>query len=327
MRRREVIALIGGAAVWPLVARAQHTQRRIGVLALYSESDPEGRTRIKELERALQKLGWTKGRNLQVDYRWASGDSEHFRRYAAELARLGEDAILAISSPAVKALQRETRSIPLVFTQVSDPVGQGIVDNMARPTGLTTGFTNFDPAISGKWLELLKEAAPSVMRAAVVYNPQTAPYTDSYIRAIEAMAPSTGVQVTATPLRSEAEIEAAFASHAREKGGGLIVMTDAFNSVHRKQIIELAKRFALPAIYPFPYFAAEGGLMSYGIDQIEQYRGAASYIDRILNGATPGDLPVQTPTKYELTINLKTAKAIGLDIPPLLLARADEVIE
>jgi putative tryptophan/tyrosine transport system substrate-binding protein len=327
MRRREVLALVCGAATWPLVSHAQYTKRRIGVLSQYAENDLEGQIRAKALEDALKKLGWTKGDNLQVDYRWASGDSERFRLYAADLARLGEDAILAISSPAVKALQRETRTIPLVFTQVSDPVGQGISESMARPGGLTTGFTNFDPAISGKWLELLKEAAPIVMRAAVVYNPKTAPYTDLYIRSIEASAPSTGVKVTTTPLGSEADIEAALATHAREEGGGLIVMTDAFNSVHRKQIIELAKRFALPAIYPFPYFAAEGGLMSYGIDQIEQYRGAAIYIDRILNGAIPGDLPIQTPTRYELAINLKTAKALGLTIPPTLLARADEVIE
>jgi ABC-type uncharacterized transport system substrate-binding protein len=330
MRRREFITLLGGAAAtWPLAARAQPTERtrRIGVLIPYSESDPEGRIRVKELEQTLQKLGWTEGRNLQVDYRWAGGEGDRFRAHAAELVRLGEDAIVAISSPAVKALQRETRTIPIVFTQVSDPVGQGIVENMARPGGIVTGFTNYDPAISGKWLELLKEAAPSIRRAAIIFNPKTAPYTTLYVRAIEAIAPSIAVKVTTAPVHDDAEIEVAFTRHAREQGGGLIVMTDPFTSVHRKQIIELAARFVLPAIYPYRYYVADGGLMSYGIDQIQQYRGAAIYLDRILNGARPGDLPVQAPTKYQLMINLKTAKALGLTISESFLLRADELIE
>ena len=328
MKRREFITLIGGAAAGGRSRRARSSaQRRIGVLIAYSENDPEGRIRVKALEQALQKFGWIEGRNLRLVYRWASGDGGRFRTHAAELVRLGKDAIVAISSPAVKALQRETHTIPLVFTQVSDPVGQGIVDNMARPGGNTTGFTNFDPAISGKWLELLKESAPSVTRAAVIFNPKTAPYTALYMRAIETVAPSIAVKVTAAPVHNEAEIEAAFTRHSREKGGGLIVMTDVFNSVHRKQIIEVATRFALPAIYPYRYYAAEGGLMSYGIDQVHQYHGAAIYLNRILNGAKPGDLPVQAPTKYQLIINLKTAKALGLEVPAQLLALADEVIE
>lgn len=270
MKRREFFTFVGGAAAWPLSARAQQTERmrRIGVLMQYSESDPEGRIRVKALEQTLQKLGWIQGRNLQVDYRWADGDGDRFRAHAAELVRLGEDAIVAVSSPAVKALQRETHTIPIIFTQVSDPVAQGIVKNMARPGGIVTGFSNYDPAISGKWLELLKQAAPSVRRAAIVFNPKTAPYTTLYVRAIEAVAPSMAVKVTTAPVHDDAEIEVAFTRHAREQGGGLIVMTDTFTSVHRKQIIELAARLALPAMYPYRYYVVDGGLMSYGIDQI-----------------------------------------------------------
>ena len=330
MRRREFITLLGGAAAaWPLPVRAQQPERmrRIGVLMQYSESDPEGQIRVKALEQTLQKLGWIQGRNLQVDYRWADGDGDRFRAHAAELVRLGEDAIVAVSSPAVKALQRETHTIPIIFTQVSDPVAQGIVKNMARPGGIVTGFSNYDPAISGKWLELLKQAAPSVRRAAIVFNPKTAPYTTLYVRAIEAVAPSMAVKVTTAPVHDDAEIEVAFTRHAREQGGGLIVMTDTFTSVHRKQIIELAARLALPAMYPYRYYVVDGGLMSYGIDQIQQYQGAAIYLDRILNGVKPGDLPVQAPTKYQLMINLKTAKALGLTISKSFLLRADELIE
>jgi putative tryptophan/tyrosine transport system substrate-binding protein len=330
MRRRELIALLGSAAIiWPLASLAQQVDgmRRIGVLMQYRESDPEGRRRVEVLEEALQRLGWAKGRNLHVDYRWAGADSDRFRLHAADLVRLRKDAIMAVSSPAAKALQRETRTIPIVFTQVSDPVGQGIIENIGRPGGIITGFTNYDPEISGKWVELLKEVAPSVTRAAVVFNPEVAPYTSLYLRSIEAVAPSIGVKVITAPVHDDAETEAAFAKHASEQGGGLIMMTDAFISVHRKQVIGLAARFALPAIYPYRYYIADGGLMSYGIDQLEQWRGAAIYIDRILNGEKPGDLPVQAPNKYGLVINLKTAKALGLTVPPSLLARADEVIE
>jgi putative ABC transport system substrate-binding protein len=329
MQRRQFITLLSGAVGWPFVARAQHTERarRIGVLMQYSESDPEGQIRAKALEQTLRKLGWTEGKNLRVDYRWADGDDDRFRAHAAELVRLGEDAIVAVSTPAVKALQRETRTTPIVFTQVSDPVGQGIVESMARPGGIVTGFTNYDPEISGKWLELLQEAAPSVRRAAIVFNPNTAPYATLYVRAIEALPPSVAVKVTTAPVHDPAEIEVAFRRHAREQGGGLIVMTDTFISVHRKQIIDLAARFALPAIYPYRYYVADGGLMSYGIEQIKQFQGAAIYLDRILNGARPGDLPVQAPTKFQLMINLKTAKALGLTISESFLLRADELID
>jgi putative tryptophan/tyrosine transport system substrate-binding protein len=329
MQRRQFITLLGGAVGWPCVARAQQTERarRIGVLMQYSESDPEGQIRVKALEQTLRKLGWTEGKNLRVDYRWAGGDDDRFRVHAAELVRLGEDAIVAVSTPAVKALQRETRTIPIVFTQVSDPVSQDIVENMARPGGTVTGFTNYDPAISGKWLELLKEAAPSVRRAAIVFNPKTAPYATLYVRALEALAPSVAVKVTTAPVRDPAEFEVVFGRHGREQGGGLIVMTDTFTSVHRKQIIDLAARFALPAIYPYRYYVADGGLMAYGIDQIQQFQGAAIYLDRILNGKKPGDLPVQAPTKFQLMFNLKTAKALGLTISESFLLRADELID
>jgi putative ABC transport system substrate-binding protein len=326
MRRRELITLLGsGAAVWPLAARTQQRERirRIGVLMFYSESDEEARIRAKALEEGLQKSGWTRGRNLRIDYRWGN----RFQLHAAELVRVGVDVIIAVSTPALKAVQHETHSIPIVFTQVSDPVGQGIIKNMARPGANVTGFTNYDPAIAGKWIELLKEAAPGVTRVAVVFNPATAPYTALYMHAIEAVAPSIKISVTSAPVRDEAEIEGSFTKLAREQGSGLVVMTDAFTSIHRKQISELAIRLGLPAIYPYRYYVADGGLMSYGIDQVEQIRGAAVYVDRILKGEKVGDLPVQAPTKYQLIINLKTAKAIRLDIPPMLLGRADEVIE
>ena len=325
MRRRDFVTLLGGAAAWPLTARAQQPERmrRIGVLMFYSESDQEAQSRVKALEEGLQRLGWTKDRNLRIDYRWGNP----FQLHAAELVRLKVDAIITVSTPALMAVQRETRTIPIVFTQVSDPVGQGIVKNIARPEGNVTGFTNYDPAIGGKWLELLKEAAPSVTRMAIIFDPKTAPYTGLYVHAIEAVAPSVKVSVTTAPVHDDAEIEPALAKHSREQGGGLIVMTDAFTSIHRKQIIDLAARFALPAIYPYRYYVADGGLMTYGIDQVEQIRGAAVYVAQILKGEKVADLPVQAPTKYQLIVNLKTAKALGLDMPPMLLGRADEVIE
>ena len=326
MNRRKFIALFGSAAVaWPFASRAQQdgAMRRIGVLMFYSESDNEGRIRAKAFEEVLQKLGWTKDRNVRFEYRWGNS----FQQHATDLVKLRVDAIITVSTPALIAVQRQTQTTPIVFTQVSDPVGQGIVKNMARPGGNITGFTNYDPTIGGKWLELLKEVAPSVMRAVILFNPGTAPYAALYVRAIETAAPSVKVSLTTAPVHDDAEIEEAFAKHAREPGGGVIVMTDAFTSIHRKQIIQLAARFALPAIYPYRYYVADGGLMSYGIDQVEQIRGSAVYVDRILRGERVGDLPVQAPTKYQLIINLKTAKALGLDVPPMLLGRADEVIE
>ena len=330
MRRREFITLLGSAAVaWPLAARAQQPEqmRRIGVLMQYTESDPEGQIRAKALSQGLQKLGWKVGLNLRIDYRWAGGDHDRFRLHAADLVKLKDEVVVAISTPAVEALQRESMTIPIVFTQVSDPLGQGIVKSLAQPGGAVTGFTNYDQAMGGKWLELLKHVAPTMTRAAVVFNPQTAPYTELYIHSIEAAATSIAVKVTTVQVHDSAEIEAALTDFAREPGGGLIVMTDAFTSVHRKQIIEFAARFAVPVMYPYRYYVADGGLISYGIDQVDQIRGAAIYIDRILKGERPGDLPVQGPTRFRLVINLKTAKALGLKISESFLLRADEVIE
>jgi putative tryptophan/tyrosine transport system substrate-binding protein len=328
LRRRHFMALLGSAAAAaPFGANAQRAQRRIGVLMFYAESDPEAQIRIKALEATLQKLGWAVGRNLMIDYRWAVGDRDRFRVHAADLVKLQGDLILTVSTAALEVVRHETRTIAIIFTQVSDPLGQGVVASIARPGDTVTGFTNYDPTMCGKWVELLKEAAPNVSRAAVVFNPRTAPYTSLFLRAMEAVATSTAVKVTAAPIQNESEIEVTLTAHARERGGGLIVMTDVFTAVHRKQIISLATRLGLPAMYPYTYYAADGGLMSYGIDQVEQFRGAAGYIDRILKGEKPGDLPVQSPTKFELAINLKTAKALGLEIPSTLLVRADVVID
>jgi putative ABC transport system substrate-binding protein len=319
----------GATAGWPLAGRAQHSDRirRIGVLLFFSDGDPEAVRRINVLEEALQGLGWIKGRNLHIDYRWAAADGERFRIHAEDLVRLRVDAIVAASTPAAQAIQRETRTIAIVFTQVSDPVGQGIVENTRRPGGMTTGFSNYDPEIGGKWVQLLKEAVPNLTKAALIFNPNSSPYTALYLRVMEAVAPSIGVKVIVEPVHDGAEIEDAFAKHRSAEDSGLIFMTDAFISVHRKQVIELAARFALPAMYPYRYYIADGGLMSYGADQLDQYRGAAIYVDRILKGEKPGDLPVQAPDRYALIVNMKTAKALGLTVPPSLLARADEVIE
>ena len=329
MRRRELIRILGGVAAWPLAVRAQQVERirRIGVLMQYTESDPEGRIRASALSQGLQKLGWKEGLNLRIDHRWAGGDRDRFRLLAADLVKLKNEVVVAVSTPAVKALQQELMTVPIVFTQVSDPLGQGIVKSLARPGNAVTGFTNYDRAMGGKWLELLKEVAPTVTRAAVVFNPQTAPYTALYMHSIEAAAPSIAAKVSTIQVHDDAEIETALTAFAREPGGGLIVMTDAFTSVHRKQIIALAARFALPAIYPYRYYIIDGGLMSYGVDQIDQIRGAAVYVDRILKGERPGDLPVQAPTRFQLVINQKTAKTLGLKISESFLLRADEVIE
>jgi putative ABC transport system substrate-binding protein len=331
MRRREFITTLASAVVtaaWPPGARAQQpAQRRIGVLMQYAEGDPEGQIRAKALTEELEKLGWKASLNLRIDYRWAGGDRDRFRSHAADLVKLKDELVVAVSTPAVKALQRESKTIPIVFTQVSDPIGQDMVESLAKPGGAVTGFTNYDRAIGGKWLELLKQVSPTMTRTAVVFNPQTAPYTELYMRSIESAAPSYTVGVTAAQVHDAVEIKRALTEFASVPGGGLIVMTDAFTSVHRKQIIDLAARLGLPAVYPYRYYVADGGLMSYGIDQIDQIRGAALYVDRILKGERPGDLPVQAPTKFQLVVNLKTAKALGLKISESFLLRADEVVE
>ena len=329
MRRREFAAgVAGSAAAWPLAARAQRGERmrRIGVLLGISESDPEGQKYVSAFRQGLQELGWAHGRNVQIEYRWSGADPDRIRTYAAELVRLKPDVIFANSSLIVAPLQRETRTIPIVFTQINDPVESGFVASMARPGGNITGFTPFEFSATAKWLEMLKEIAPGVKRVAVILNPVQAPQV-GMLRAIEAVAPSLGLSLTAAGADGAAEIERAISAFAREPNGGLIVLPNPITIGHRKLIIDLAARHRLPAVYAYRYFVADGGLMSYGVNMADLFRRAAAYVDLILKGAKPADLPVQAPTKYELAINLKTAKALGPTVPPMLLVRADEVIE
>ena len=302
--------------------------RRIGVLSILAESDLDWRASIKVFEHRLQELGWTAGRNVQINYRGAAGNVERLSTFAKELASMAPDLLLATNTPALAALQRMTDSVPIVFVQVTDPIGDGFVASFARPGGRITGLTNFEPTMGGKWLEILKEIAPGVVRVGLLFNPQTSPGGGSfYSRQIEAAAATFAMQPIPMPLRNASEIEPAVAEFARNSNSGLVIVSDSFMNVHRKLIMGLAARHRLPAIYPFRYFAAEGGLVSYGVDRDDLYRRVAAYVDRILRGAKPADLPVEAPTKFELVINLKTAKSLGLDIPPSLLARADEVIE
>jgi len=328
LRRREFITLLGGAAAWPLAARAQQAQpmRRVAMLQTLNAEDREAQLRNAALVQGLQQLGWSEGRNLHIDIRWAGGDGERIRRHAAELTALTPDAIIAVGSATVTPLQQTTRTIPIVFVNVPDPVGAGFVDSLSRPGGNITGFTNFEYGISGKWLELLKEIRPGLTRAAVVRDSAITAGIGQW-GAIQSVAPSLGVELSPVNMRDTAEIERAVTAFARAGGGGLIVTGSALAVVHRDLIITLAARYQLPAVYFIRAFVDAGGLMSYGPDVIDQYRRAAGYVDRILKGEKPADLPVQTPTKYELVINLKTAKALGLDVPATLLARADEVIE
>jgi putative ABC transport system substrate-binding protein len=332
MRRRQIIGgLLGGVAVaaWPRVAHAQQSDgtRRIGVLMGYVESDPEARSRLAAFTHGLQVLQWSEGRNLRIDTRWAAGDLNRMPALARELVTLQPEVILSNTTPVTAALHRETRTIPIVFVVVSDPVGSGFVENLARPGGNVTGFINLESSMVEKWLELLKEIAPSVTRVAVMFNPQTAPYAEFYLRPLEAAAPSIGVKPFTAPVQSEADIEGLITGLGRELGVGLIVMTDSYMFIHRKPIISLAARNRVPTIYFSGHLSAEGGLIAYGPDTNDLFRRAAAYVDRILRGANPADLPVQQPTKFELVINLKTAQALGLELPPSLLARADEVIE
>jgi putative ABC transport system substrate-binding protein len=328
MRRREFIALAGGAAAWPLGARAQQAERmrRIGVLMSFAANDSEAQLRVAALEKGLRDLGWLEGRNLHIEYRWADGPNV-LPAHAAELVRMAPDLILANSTPVMAALQRERPTLPIVFTQVTDPVGQGLLTNLARPGGNLTGFTSFEFSIGTKWLETLKEVAPRVARVALVFNPDVAPFADLFRQPIAAAAPSFAVAPIPLGVRVAAELDQAVEAFAREPNGGLMVLPDVSTVNRRAQIIALAARHRLPAVYPFRIFAASGGLLSYGTDVAEVFRRAASYVDRILKGANPGELPIQAPAKYELVINLKTAKTLGIDVPPLLLARADEVIE
>jgi putative ABC transport system substrate-binding protein len=330
VRRREFIALTGSAAATlPLAARAQQGRiKRIGVLMGWAETDPEARAALAAFLNGLQQLGWVDGRNLQVELRWAAGDPGRMREFAKELVALQPETILANTTPVTAALYRETRAIPVVFVIVSDPVGAGFVASLAQPGGNITGFINVETAMGGKWLELLKEIAPSVRRAAIMFNPDTAPGGGSYFMGtLEAAARAFGVEAIKSPVRSDAEIETVITGLGREPGGGLVVMTDGFMVVHRGSIIPLAAHNNVPAIYSEAVSTRDGGLLSYGANIRDVFSRSASYVDRILRGARAADLPVQTPTKYELAINLKTARALGLNVPPTLLTRADEVIE
>src|SRR5262245_2328266 len=328
MRRRQFITLLGGAAIaWPLAARAQQADRvrRIGLLQGLAESDPEAQARTVAFRQALNVLGWIEGRNIRIDYRFAGGDSSRVQTYAAELVNSGPDLIVAHSSPVAAALKQATGAIPIVIAMVNDPVSQGFVASLAHPGGNITGFAFVEFPIVGKWLEMLKEIAPGISRAALIFNPQTEPYCSSYVREVEAASPA--AELSAVPVRDEVELEAAIAALANEPPGGLIAAADPFISAHRALITKLTQYHRLPAVYPFRQFVLEGGLMAYGPDTVDIVRRSASYVDRILKGSTPAELPVQQPTKFQLLINLQTAKSLRIDIPPTMLARADEVIE
>ena len=330
IQRRAFITLLGGATIgWPLVARAQQAERvrRIGVLMVSAESDHESRRRVTAFERELRNLGWIVSRNLQIDYRWSVSDDERAAAAAAELLRLIPDVVLASAPPALRAVQQTTRTTPIVFAAISEPVAQGFVASLAHPGGNTTGFASLEPTLGAKWLELLKEIAPHVTRVAAMRNPASAPTGAQFIRSAEAAASKLVLKTVEAQVHEPAEIEAVITELGREPGGGLIILPDAFLSLHQRLVIDLAARHRVPAIYPFRYFAGGGGLVSYGPDVADQFRRAAGYVDRIFRGEKPADLPVQQPTKFELVINIKTAKALGLTIPNMLLVAADEVIE
>jgi putative ABC transport system substrate-binding protein len=328
VKRREFVTLLGGAAAWPLAARAQQPDqvRRVGVLMNVAADDPEAHARNVAFLQSLQEFGWTEGRNLRIDHRWAAGDADRLRRDAAELLALAPDVVLASGTSTVGPLQKVTRTVPIVFAGVADPIGAGFVDSMARPGGNTTGFISFEYGLSGKWLELLKQIAPGVTRVAVLRDPDISGGTGQF-GAIQSVAPSLGVELSPVNVRDAGEIERAVAAFAHGSNGGLIVTASGLAVVHRDLIITLAARHKLPTVYYYRFFVTAGGLVSYGPDPHDQYRRAAGYVDRILKGEKPADLPVQAPTKLELVINLKTAKALGLDVPSTVLARADEVID
>jgi putative tryptophan/tyrosine transport system substrate-binding protein len=331
LKRREFITLLGGAAAtWPLTVHAQQPDRgrRIGVLMGYAESDPDAQAWYAAFRDGLQKLGWTEASDTKIDTRWATpADAESMRRFAKELVGLQPDLILSSTTPPTTALLQQTRTIPIVFAIVADPVGSGFVANLARPGGNVTGFIFTEPTMAGKWLELLKEIAPGVARVAMLFNPASATYAEYWLNPFKTAAPSFGVDAIAAPVRDRSELEVVIAAQAREPNSGLIAMPDSFMDAHRVEVTSLAARYSLPAVYPFRLFAEVGGLLSYGIDRTDNFRRAATYADRILKGAKPSELPVQAPLKFELVINLKTAKAIGLEVPLHLQQLADEVIE
>ena len=331
MKRREFISLIGGAAAaWPFAARAQEPGRvrRVGVLFAFIDSDPESQVRIVAFQQELENLGWRDGYNIQIEYRWANGDAERFRAFAAELVAARPDVIVAHATPSAEALARATRIIPIIFAVVSDPVGSGLAASLSEPGRNATGFTNFATSTGAKWVEFLKALSPRLARVALLFNPATAPGRGStYLQSVEAAAESFGIDSTHATVSNAAQIEDAIATLSSRPDSALIVMPDVFLTNHRDLITALATRHALPAIYPFRYFAEGGGLISYGVDLSDIFRRAAGYVDKVLRGATPSSLPIQHPDKFELVINLKTARALGLDVPRILLARADKVIE
>jgi putative ABC transport system substrate-binding protein len=332
MRRRQFIALVGiAAATGPLAARAQQSDRvrRIGVLMGYAESDPDAQAKLAAFREALQKLGWAEGRNIRMDTRWPiPADTESMQRFAKELVALQPDLILSHITPTTAALLQQTRIIPIIFATVSDPVGSGFVASFPRPGGNVTGFTSIEPTMGGKWLELLKEIAPRLTRVAFLFNPVTAPYVgDFFLKPLKAAALSSGVEVIAAPVRETSELKSIVAAQTRQPNCGLIGMPDSFLDVHRAEVTSLAARYRLPAVYPFRQFAEVGGLLSYGNDQLDNFRRAAVYADHILRGAKSSELPVEAPIKFELVINLKTARALGLEVPVHLQQMADEVIE
>jgi putative ABC transport system substrate-binding protein len=330
MQRRKFITLLGGAAAtWPLAARAQQPAhlRRIAFFMNLPEDDVWSKRCIAAFQQGLAELGWIEGRNIHIDYRWATADPRSISNSVAELVALAPDVILASATEALAACQKATSTIPIVFVSVSDPVGQGFVNSLERPGGHITGFTAFEFSMGGKWMELLKEIAPSVRHVAVLFNPQTAPYFALFMRSIKEAAATFGIDPTAAPVHDLAEVESVMMALARESNRGVICPSDSYTSTHRKTIIELAARHSIPAMFSWREFVTDGGLIGYGIDRVDMYRRSPLYVDRILKGTKPMDLPVQQPTKFELGINLKTTKALGLTVPPMLLTRADEVIE
>jgi len=329
MKRREFMLALGGAAASaPFAARAQQADRvrRIGVMIALAKSDPEAQANVAALREGLQQLGWTEGRNIRTDYRWGVSDPERSRAAAKELLALSPDVIMPATTQMLTAARQENSLVPVVFVNISDPVGTGFVESLARPGGNITGFTNFEYTMGEKWLQTLKEIAPGVTRTAIIANPKN-PNTALYLRAIEPVARSFALQLAVMPVNDAAEIERTIEAFARESNGSLLVMPDPLTITHRELIVALAARHRLPAGYPYRLFAASGGLLSYGTDRVDLYRRAGAYVDRVLKGTRAGELPIQQPIKFELVINLKTAKALGLDVPPTLLARADEVIE
>jgi putative ABC transport system substrate-binding protein len=327
LRRREFVTLLGGAAAWPLAASAQGgPMRRIGVLIGGDENDPVAKPNVSAFTQALADLGWTDGRNVRIVLRWHGGDINRIREFAKKLVGLQLDIILTNGTPTTLALQRETRTIPIIFAGAGDPVAGGIVERLDRPGGNVTGFANYEAPLGGKWLELLSEIAPGLKRAAIMFNPDTGPVS-AHMPSFEAAARSLKVVSIPAPVSRDAEIETAIINLGRDPGGGLVVMPDVFTSAHRAPIILAAARNSVPTVYALPFFPRGGGLLSYGPDPVDLFRRAATYVDRILRGAKPGDLPVQFPTKFEMVVNRKTATALGLAIPPSILLRADEVIE